>query len=149
MKARKIESLRVAEDEETGLALPVLPAARPIATPARSMDDVLVRPASTDAQPRSQQLWDSAFPDGSEDADGLNEATTTRAVEPETSHVSAESQEPETRKPMETQEPMETEHPAAVAEASDASDDDLIMDVDCATSLHSCCLRNVHATQII
>ena len=134
-KARKIESLHRDDEPEAGMAAPVDPHPRPVATPARTTD-VLVRPVSTDAQPGSQPLWDEAFPKDSE-AGGLG--STAMPEDPEASAAPPESKEPEEPRrpvPNEAHESVEPEDPKAVAEAPDASDDELIMDVDCATSLH-------------
>ena len=103
------------------------PTARAVATPVRAA--VLERAVSADAQPRSQQLWDEAFREDSTTNGGG------AGKEPEPSAEVAESVEPETARPNEPQEPMEPEQPAAAAQPV-ASDDELTMDVDCATCLH-------------
>lgn len=137
-KARKIESLRATE-VGAGMAPPVEPP-RPVATPVRSMG-VLLRPASTDAQPRSQQLWDEAFPNPDDvQGTGVSEGATATALEPATS-VPPESTEPETRtaqaeKPAEPEPPAAVAAPPTAAAEATADDDELIMDCDCATSLH-------------
>ncbi|CAE7698574.1 unnamed protein product [Symbiodinium sp. CCMP2592] len=121
-KARKIESELPVLPRKEALASPVVPATRPVATPARGV--------STDAQPRSQQLWEAAFPNRAEpDGDesgvpGFMEADRAGGGPAGSAQVSEEP--PRTEVLSGDVEPRPTHEP----EPTD-SDDELIMDVDC------------------
>ncbi|CAE7235007.1 unnamed protein product [Symbiodinium necroappetens] len=112
-KARKIESSDVGTEDpqKVVLASPVVPAARPIATPARAV--------SSDAQPGSQQLWEEAFPnDRKPDQDDDSQSGAIGPAEvPEATRTKVLSAALESR-PTHQPEPAD-------------SDDELIMDVDC------------------
>ena len=89
---------------------------RPVATPVRAPE----RAASTDAQPRSQQLWEAAFPEAEGDVSTRSCAATEADL---------------AGGPGPGQDVRAPEDPVGdTAEQEDDSDDELIMDVDCVAS---------------
>ena len=137
-KARKIETMTGTEDpselRNCGLASPVVNAVgdplnrpvRPVATPVRAPE----RAVSTDAQPRSQQLWEAAFPGPVGDE---------VAKEPAAVEADLAAGGPT---------PGKVGQPTATAESTAAqpedSDDELIMDVDCVASQQVAVFDNIY-----
>ena len=119
------------EPEERVLAAPVVPATRPVATPARGV--------STDAQPRSQELWEAAFPGESEppeDAGAQSGVPTFMEADRAGGGPAATAEVPEAPRTEVDSGDMESRPIHHEPEPND-SDDELIMDVDCVSSQHT------------